>query len=247
MTPAQNQAFLLVQGIVPKYSHALNSKEWDFREFLMAMTSCYHKDVSTYDNADGIELLVEEFEITLVSLYDHPHDSDESSSVDMLLVKGIPLIGWKRVGDRSDYSDGLVVLNDAEGRSLAKRVWEIVNTTDSMDNDNLDVAQWLFEGNQYVRALDIREDSVAYAINSPRWMLGSVSPKKNSLYALKPNTGDTPSVLTPIVSIVSNAICPEKDKYTSKEFHRSTVEFEDGTQCEVETDSIVHTPLRAIS
>lgn len=247
MTPAQNQAFLLVQGIVPKYSHAINSKEWDFREFLMAMTSCYHKDVSTYDNADGIELLVEEFEITLVSLYDHPHDSDESSSVDMLLVKGIPLIGWKRVGDRSDYSDGLVVLNDAEGRSLAKRVWEIVHTTESMDNDNLDVAKWLFEDNQYVRALDIREDSVAYAINSPRCMLGSVSTEKSRLYAMKPNASDTPSVLALIVRIVSVSMCTDDNKYSRNAFHRSVVEFEDGTQCEVETDRIVHTPLRAIS
>lgn len=211
----------------------------------MAMTSCYHRDVSTYDNADGIERLVEEFEITLVSLYDHPHDSDESSSVDMLLIKGIPLLGWKRVGDRSDYSDGLVVLNDAEGRILARRVWEIVNTTDSMDNDNLDVKAWLFEANSYVRAVDSCEDSVAYTIENPRWMLGSINTNNTRLYARKPTADTMPSVFKPIVRIISHSMCTDENKYGRNAFHRSTVEFEDGMQCEVETDCIVHTPLRA--
>ena len=215
----------------------------------MAMTSYYHKDVSTYDDADGIEHLVEEFELTLVSLYDHPHDSDESSSVEMLLVKGIPLVGWKCVGDRSDYSDGIVVLNDAEGRSLAKCVWDLVHTNEgtgnAMLNDTLDVAKWMFEGNQYVHAISFTDDPIAYAIENPRWMLGSVDTKNNRLYAYR-FIGDAPSALAPIVRIVSHSMCTDENKYGRNAFHRSTVEFEDGTQCEVETDSIVHTPLRVL-
>lgn len=243
MTPAQLQALRIVQGIAPKYSYAVSPNEWDFKEFLMAMTSRYHADVSTYDNADGIELVVQELEMSIVCVYDHPHDSDESSSVEFMLVKGVPLMGWKRVGDRSDYSDGIVVLNDEEGRTLARRVWQLVHSTDTVGEDTLDVLAWMFEDNQYLHPLTgVRQDLVAYAINNPRWMLGRINPQKHRLYAIKPDDTDAAPVLARIVRIVSTTMSAEK--YASDAYHRSTVELEDGTQCEVETDCIVHTPLR---
>lgn len=240
MTPAQLQAFRIVQGIAPKYSFAHSAKEWDFKEFLMQMTSQYHTDVGTYDSAEGLDALVEEFEMSLVSLYDHPHDSDECCSVEFLLVKGVPLIGWKKVGDKSDYSDGFVVFNDDEGRNLAKRVWQLVHNTDAIGDDTLDVLKWVFDENQYIQGVgNVREDLVAYAINSPRWMLGrGLDLNDHKLYAINPDNS-----LAPVARVVSTAMSP--DRYGSNAYHRTTVELEDGTQREVETEMIVHTPRRA--
>lgn len=239
MTPAQLQAFRLVQGIAPTYSHAIDPKEWCIKEFLVAMTSRYHTDVSTYDSADGIENLVTEFELSMVTLYDHPHSSDESCSVAMLLVKGLPLVGWKRVGDRSDYSDGLVVFNDAHGRALAMRVWQLMHNTDAVGEDALDVLAWAFGDNQYVHHVqDLREDAIAYVINSPHWMLGrGLNTRERAFYAINED-----NTLSRIKHVVSTAMSP--NPYGSNNYHRTTVELEDGTQRELETNTIVHTPLR---
>jgi hypothetical protein len=238
MTPAQLQASTLVQGIIPAHSHTVNPDEWDFKEFLMAMTSLYHTDVSTYDSAEGLDSLVTEFEMSIVTLYDHPHDSDESSSVAMLLVKNVPLLGWKRIGDRSDYSDGLVVFNDAQGRELAMRVWKIVNNNGCIGSDTMNVLDWVFENNHYVHCVkDLCKDPIAYVIDNPRWMLRGQLELKNALYAVN---GD--KKLARIKRIVSTAVSP--DRYGPTAYHRSTVELEDGSQCELESTHIVHTPLR---
>lgn len=240
MTPAQIQAFRLVQGIAPKYTYAANSKEWEFKEFLMAMTNRYHKDVDTYDSADGIETIITEFELSFVVLYDHPHDSDECSSVEMLLVKGVPLVGWKKVGDRSDYSDGLVVFNDEQGRALAMRVWQLVHNTDAVGEDTMDVLDWVFSHNQYVHPIKgIKEDPLAYVLNNPRWTLRQrLDMDEKALFVI--NEDDTLTRVERIVSVAMSA-----DRYGANEYHRTTVELVDGTTREVETDTIVHTPLRA--
>ena len=239
MTPAQLQAFRLVQGIASTHSYAMDPKEWYLKDFLLAMASRYHTDISTYDSADGIENIVVEFQISMMDIYDHPHGSDESCSVQMLLVKGVPLAGWKRVGDRSDYSDGLAVFNDAEGRALAMRVWQLVQNTDAIGEDTMDVLDWMFAENQYVfHVKDLREDSVAYALTSPHWMLGkSIDGGKHILYAINEN-----NTLIRIKRIVSTS--KSNNSYSPNDYHRTTVELYDGTQRELDTHTIVHTPLR---
>lgn len=242
MTPAQLQALRLIQGIAP--AHPTSTPDaWEFKEFLLGMTNRYHSDVSTYDSTTDLDKLVQEFELSLVTLYDHMHGSDECCSVDFLLLRGLPLAGWKKVGDHSDYSDGLAVFNETDARALAMRVWKLVHEAsheDSVNEDTMDVLQWAFAGNSYVTLLNnVPQDMVAYAINSPHWMLGRLNPSTERLFVI--NSDDT---LTPIVRVVSTATSPSP--YGAGAFHRTTVELQDNSQREVETQYIVHAPLRTV-
>lgn len=240
MTPAQLQALRLVQGIAPSNTSE-TSDAWDFKEFLLGITHRYHTDVSSYDTVPTLENLVRELDMSLVTLYDHPHDSDECCSVEFLLVGGIPLAGWKKVGDHSDYTDGLVVFNDAQARALALRVWALVHeeAEKPTNEDTIDVLEWAFADNSYLTPLkDAPADLVTYAINSPRWMLGRLGMKTRRLFVL--NEDDT---FLPVVRVVGTNMSAER--YGKEAYHRTVVELEDGSQREVDSQYIVHTPLRA--
>lgn len=239
MTPAQFQALGLIRGIAPSYAHDKDATAWDFKDFLTTLAHQYHSDISTYSTVEGLDTLVKEFEMSIVGIYDHPHDSDESSSLDMLLVKGVPLAGWMRVGDRSDYSDGLRVFNDAQGRELAFRVWQLANAEQGpVGEDNLDVLAWMFEGNQYLHPIrDLREDPIAYVLQTPRWMLGRLDTSDRALYVVNDDNS-----LVRVARIVATDVSPER--YGDKAFHRTRVELVDGTMREVDSGYLVHTPLR---
>lgn len=239
MTPAQFQAIGLVRGIVPSYTHTKDATAWDFKDFLTTMAHEYHSDISSYSSIEGLDELVKEFEMSIVPIYDHPHDSDESSSLDILLVKGVPLAGWMRVGDKSDYSDGMRVFNDAQGRELAFRVWQLANAEqDVVGQDNLDVLAWMFEGNQYLHPItDLREDPIAYVLQSPRWMLGRIETSDRALYVVNEDNS-----LVRVARITDTAMSAER--YGSEAYHRTTVELVDGTTREVDSGYLVHTPLR---
>ena len=157
----------------------------------------------------------------------------------MLLVNGVPLAGWKKIGDRNDYSDGLAVFNDEQDRDLAMRIWQLVHSTAAVGDATLDVLDWMFEGNHYLTPVpDLREDPVAYAIRNPSWMAArEINVSNRICYAI--NNDNT---LSRIKHIVSTAMGP--DKYGRNQWHRTTVEMEDGAQREIETHLIVHTPLR---
>ena len=240
MTPAQFQALDLIRGIAPSYAHDKDAAAWDFKDFLTTLAHQYHTDVSTYSSIEGLDGLVKEFEMSIVPIYDHPHDSDESSSVEMLLIKGVPLAGWLRVGDRNDYSDGLRVFNDALGREIAFRVWQLANAdTGPVGQDDLDVLAWMFEGNHYLHPIkDLREDPIAYVLQNPRWMLGRIDTNDNALYVVNED-----NTLVRVSRITKTAT--SGDPYGSDAYHRTTVDLVDGTSREVDSGYLVHTPLRA--
>lgn len=58
----------------------------------------------------------------LAEVFDIPHDSDESCSAHLLLSDGKPVLAYFAMGDRSDYSDGVRVLDVAWTRNVARQL-----------------------------------------------------------------------------------------------------------------------------
>ncbi len=58
----------------------------------------------------------------LVEVFDIPHDSDESCSAHLLLSDGKPVLAYFAMGDRSDYSDGVRVLDVQWTRRVARQL-----------------------------------------------------------------------------------------------------------------------------
>lgn len=110
--------------------------------------------------------------LQLHTLFDIPHDSDECCSADVLCLDGTPTLLFQRVGDRSDYSDGLQVLDLEKGKILlhvltdyyADQAFELLKSSRKEVKSIDDV----FATSQYLTAWS---DGV-FSMNSPKWSFG---------------------------------------------------------------------------
>lgn len=99
---------------------------WTFTSMLEYLQERY---LSAYESIDdslqSIEIFEELFQmpgsdIKMQTIVDIFHDSDESCSIDVLSIKDKPTLMLHRVGDKSDYSDGLRILEPESARILLK-------------------------------------------------------------------------------------------------------------------------------
>jgi hypothetical protein len=108
------------------------------------------------------------------TIFNIDHDSDESCSAQMLVIDGSPALLMKRIGDRSDYSDGLSILNV----ELAKKLIHTINDyyvelkLKQMDGrisqDLIVSAEDVMSSCQYITP--VKGD--VFVVNSPKWVMG---------------------------------------------------------------------------
>lgn len=240
MTPAQQQALTLIQGIPEIASYAVEPKQWELMDYLVVIASQYYQDVSQYDSSDELYTLATKFQLSIVGIYGHHHQSDESSELTMLLQAGIPIAAWKKIGDLSDYSHGLVIFNETQGKALAKEAWLLLKQPEEIAQESIDVLKWVFDGNPYLIPLTgIENEPIAYVLSSPHWKSGPLDCKTDRLFVLNED-----NILESIAEMRGHN--KSENPYREDSFHRSTVLLKSGAEKEVDTHTIVVMPVREL-
>ncbi len=108
--------------------------------------------------------------LTVHELFDIAHDSDECCSAEVLCDNGKPVLLYKRIGDHSDYSDGLDVLDKPFARELLKTLLDIrtaarLQTFESETTVPTNPMVALWKGVQYLSPLA----ATVFTVDSPKW------------------------------------------------------------------------------
>ena len=243
-TPAQLQFAAYTKGLSTLNSYRQEPSKWDMWDFIRMVTSFYYKDISEHESLKDEQWFMEFWEqqqFKLVTIYDHAFDSDESCSLQVLTSFDMPVAAWKKIGDKNSYDDGMVVLNNAWGLDMSKTVFEHQRDADELIADeNLDVAKWIFEKNQYLIPVEHPEvDPLTYLIETPSWMLGHLDPTYNTLQVVD-EVSNTTLKVTKIEGVKKSG-----NSWSSDSHHRTTVTLENGETKEVDTTSILVSPMRS--
>lgn len=240
MTPAQTQALDLIQGLPRKYVTADRMSNWDFDHWLLTLARVYYQEVSEHHDSSQLLAFAKEKNVSIVTIYDHPHDSDESCSAEMLLVDGVPISAWKKIGDRSCYDDGMVMLNETQARALAKEVRNLVCDLESKADEHLDVRAWLFSENFYLTQVEqATMDPIAYGLKSPSWMVGRLSCSTTKFHAINDD-----NTLEPVKALLSTT--KSENPYANDAYHNTLVELQNGETRDVETYLLIMSPRREL-
>lgn len=107
--------------------------------------------------------------LTLHTLYDVPHDSDESCSAHVLCADGKPALLFKRIGDKMDYSDGLSILDVDMARTLLRAMAEYrtEKALSEMAPAEKSPLELLWDCSYLTRQAD-----TVFSVDSPKWALG---------------------------------------------------------------------------
>lgn len=160
-------------ALTPSDSVFSEKAQWTFRSMLEAFQQV------VLERHESIEdELVDRFKavygdrLRLHTLFDIPHDSDESCSAEVLCLDGAPVLLFKRVGDRSDYSDGLSIIDPALSKGFLEIFTERFNNLalEKMAalQESLPSMADLIASTHYLGAVN---DEV-FIVISPKWAMG---------------------------------------------------------------------------
>jgi hypothetical protein len=156
--------------VAPSENAFSQDGRWYFHEIIEALKSKYLNSFGGYDDEE-FDFLKSKLSsrFTLIhTIFDIPHDSDEMCSARILSLDGAPVVLFKRIGDRSDYSDGLEVLDIELTKELVRLVLDY-HIQQSLQTDVLPATlESITEGSQYI--IPIAGD--VFIVDSPKWALG---------------------------------------------------------------------------
>ena len=109
-------------------------------------------------------------ELTLHTVYDIAHDSDEACSCEVLCYRSQPVLMQRCIGDRMDYSEGLEILDADFAKQLVLRFseYQLEQQLAGMEVSIPSDASILWADNQYLTPVAPE----AFVVNSPKWALG---------------------------------------------------------------------------
>lgn len=174
MTDSTKPLVSLVDLLAASQSHSAFSKEgqWDFLEIAEALQSNYLNSFGYAGSelADFIKVMWPNRVLVIHTLFDIPHDSDESCSATILTSDGKPVLLFKKIGDRSNYSDGLEILDAEFTRQLIHLVadYHLQETLQRVKSEPLATVESIVGGSQYI----IPAVGDVFIVDSPKWALG---------------------------------------------------------------------------
>lgn len=117
----------------PQHDAFSAATTWAFQQMLQALQA---QVVGNHDALEEelVEQLNADFANRLVVhlVFDVLFDSDECCSAEVLSLDGTPILLFKRIGDKNDYSDGLCILDAQGARTLLGAVLS-VRTQQALD------------------------------------------------------------------------------------------------------------------
>jgi hypothetical protein len=145
---------------------------WRGIHLLEALKVRVRNDHERITDAVAAELTIHHGErLTYQCLFDVPHDSDEECSIEAVALDGVALFIHHRVGDRSDYTDGIRVLNGPACAEILRKMAE-AQLTEEFENLAIEQAndapltlESLLAKNQYLTYVS----NGVFSIKSPRW------------------------------------------------------------------------------
>lgn len=110
--------------------------------------------------------------LTVHTIFNILHDSDESCSAEVLCVDGVPTLMHKCIGDRNDYTDGLSMLDMALTRGILAVLVECrtkaVFARLAAEQAETSPLEQLWHRTQYLIPLG----ESAFFVSSPKWACG---------------------------------------------------------------------------
>ncbi len=248
MSSAKEQVRALIQG---RSIMAYHQGDWSIERFVLAIGHLYSDDVGDC-SPEGFDEFLSKQRLSRVMLLNHPHDSDEECSVEILLQDDEPIAAWKRLGDHYEYYDGLAVLNPESCRRLANEVRALfASQYNVVSEPPEDFLKWVFEGNQYLsRITGIPEHPLAYSMESPGWMLGGLNLRNERLFVVEGATVEETEhgtltqggTLVEVANIVGHVRPTER--WGSDQGVLTTVVLTDGRTLTVRTADLVVVPIQ---
>lgn len=157
----------------PKKDAFADGAIWTLRSMLEALQQCVF-ETHGYLEDDVMDEVRAALggRLTVHTIFDIHHDSDECCSAEVLCLDECPTLLYKRIGDRSDYSDGLSVLDKELTRKLVAVLIEH-RTRQAFAKMEAEVStqspeETLWQGTQYLVPLT----ETAFFVGSPKWALG---------------------------------------------------------------------------
>lgn len=246
ISSAKEQVQALIQG---RTIMAYHQGDWSLERFVLAIGHIYSDDVGNWA-PDGFHAFLSEQRLSRVVLFDHPHDSDEECSVEILLQEDEPIAAWKRIGDHYEYYDGLAILHPYRCQRLADQVRALFAPENpQIQKPPEDFLAWAFEGNQYLsRVTGIPEYPLAYSLESPAWMLGRLDLRNEQLFVVEGATVEATETgtLTRGGALVGVAQIVETHRPADRwggEVMRTTVLLMDGRTLTVPTSDLIVVPI----
>lgn len=157
----------------PRQSAFADGAVWTFRSMLEALQRNV-LEAHDFIEDEVVETMHATFgeRLDVHTVFDIMHDSDECCSAEVLCIDGVPALLYKRIGDRSDYTDGLSILDKALARELLAVLVEHRTKAAFARMEGEQPAttpeQLLWEGTQYLVPLS----SSAFFVGSPKWACG---------------------------------------------------------------------------
>lgn len=172
-----NEVVASVKGvspfIAPDDAFSINPRH-SFQRMLESLRSVYLGNYE-YAGDDLVDAFASAYgdALRVHSIVDVPHDSDESCSIHVLTLIGEPVLMDVRVGDKSDYSDGLQVIdaNACKGLLRVLMEFEAREIFQKLKEDQIVKPESMTAIIDKTGYLSTIHDEF-FVLNSPKWACG---------------------------------------------------------------------------